>query len=42
MAAGICVDEIMETGEQGRTSHDQAKQNENEQVATTRVAFDLL
>lgn len=41
-AAGICVDEITRIAEQGRQVFDFEKEKENEQVAGTRVAFDLL
>lgn len=41
-AAGICVEEIVSIGEQGRQAYHSEKEKLNEQVAGTRVAFDLL
>jgi alpha-D-ribose 1-methylphosphonate 5-triphosphate synthase subunit PhnG len=41
-AAGIDVDEIIRLAGQGRKLFNAEKEKENEQVAGTRVAFDLL
>lgn len=41
-SAGIQVDEIVRIAEQGRQHFNSEKEKENEQVAGTRVAFDLL
>lgn len=41
-AADIQVDAILRIAEQGRQAHDEEKRTTNEQVAETKVAFDLL
>jgi len=41
-AAGVCIEEIVSLGEQARQTYNSEKEKIREQVAETRVAFDLL